>query len=69
MIYTYFFYRISPKEKGVIEVELQNGVVVQHYVQTVVFLVPSAFRGVTCGLCADFNSEISNEPARIYTQC
>lgn len=60
---------ISPKEKGVIEVELQNGVVVQHYAQTVVCLVPSAFRGVTCGLCADFNSEISNEPARAYTQC
>lgn len=62
-------FTVSPKEGGVIEVELKNGVVVQHYVQTVVCLVPSAFRGVTCGLCADFNSEMSNEPVRAYTQC
>ncbi|KAG8320463.1 hypothetical protein J6590_068368 [Homalodisca vitripennis] len=63
------FFSISVKQGGATEVELHNGVVVQHYTQTIVALVPGIFRGYTCGLCADFNSDTNNEPVTYYTQC
>ncbi|XP_075227953.1 uncharacterized protein LOC142328230 [Lycorma delicatula] len=58
---------ILKKDSGMIEVELKNGVVFQHYTSTVVFLVPGMFRGFTCGLCGDYNSDTNNdEPLQNY---
>lgn len=56
-------------QEGVVEVELRSGVIVQHYSRTVVALVPGMFRGYTCGLCGDFNSDTQSEPVMYYTQC
>ncbi|XP_054270572.1 uncharacterized protein LOC128991582 [Macrosteles quadrilineatus] len=63
------FFSISVKQGGQVDVELHNGVVVQHYTKTIVALVPGLFRGYTCGLCGNFNSDINNEPIMYYTQC
>lgn len=52
---------ILKKDSGMIEVELKNGVVFQHYSSTAVFLIPGAFRGFTCGLCGDYNSDTNND--------
>lgn len=43
------------------DIEINTGITVQHYGHTVIVLVESEWRGFTCGLCGNFNSENSDE--------
>lgn len=43
------------------DLEINSGLTIQHYGHTVIMLVESQLRGTTCGLCGNFNSEISDE--------
>jgi len=43
------------------DLEINSGITVQHYGHTVIMLVESKLRGLTCGLCGNFNSENSDE--------
>lgn len=39
----------------------QSGLLIQHYGQSIAFVASSNLRGIVCGLCGDFNGEISND--------
>lgn len=60
---------VKKRSSGIIEVELESEIVLQHYNTTVVILIPAVFRGYTCGICADFNGDTKNEPSIAYTKC
>lgn len=39
----------------------QSGLLIQYYGQSIVAVASSNLRGTMCGLCGDFNGEISND--------
>lgn len=60
---------VRERSEGLLEVELSSGVMLYMYNTTVVILVPAMYRGTTCGLCGDFNSDTINEPVSAHTDC
>ncbi|CAH0383714.1 unnamed protein product [Bemisia tabaci] len=52
-----------------LEVEVGNGVTLQHYGHSVIVLVSLRLRGTTCGFCGDFNDEPSNDFSPQETTC
>lgn len=46
----------------------QSGLLLQYYGQSMVAIASSNLRGSMCGLCGDFNGEISNDNIT-FTPC
>ena len=60
-VFASFRYKYREKSKMIEIVIGQSGLLIQYYGQSVVAIASSNLRGSMCGLCGDFNGEISNE--------
>lgn len=57
-----YIFKMKKWQETMIEIDMGNrGVIVQYYGHSVVTMVDGILKGSTCGLCGDFNGEVSNE--------
>lgn len=57
-----YIFKMKKWQETMIEIDMSNrGVIIQYYGHSVVAMVDGILKGSTCGLCGDFNGEISNE--------
>ncbi|KAI5712531.1 hypothetical protein M8J75_009078 [Diaphorina citri] len=57
-----YIFKIKKWQERMIEVDMgKTGVIIQYYGHSVVTLIDGILKGSTCGLCGDFNGEVSNE--------
>lgn len=47
----------------------QGELILQYYGESIVAIASFKLRGRMCGLCGDFNGEISNDDPKLITPC
>ncbi|KAL1464421.1 hypothetical protein WDU94_004070 [Cyamophila willieti] len=65
-----YIFKMKKWQETMIEVDLgKSGIVIQYYGHSVVIMVDGILKGSTCGLCGDFNGEVSNELDNSVVKC
>lgn len=63
-------FKMKKWQETMIEVDVgKTGIIIQYYGHSVVILVDGILKGATCGLCGDFNGEVSNEMDNSGIRC